>query len=92
MSKERMVPIMFLVIVLVGVLTLPQGFAAFKPNVKTKYGNKQIPLPSFLHTYAIRLRLEQQHSTKTTYAQQSGSGLPIQAGSLPSNHILERGA
>ncbi|HXZ90912.1 MAG TPA: hypothetical protein VEG61_07605 [Candidatus Dormibacteraeota bacterium] len=83
MRKERIVPMMLLVIVLVGVLTLPQGFAS-----KNYYGNKQTPLASFLHYYAARL----QHPTQTkTYAQQSGNGLPVQASGLPSNHLLERG-
>jgi len=76
---------MFLVIALVGVLTLPQGFA--KGNQGTG-GNRQTPLPSFLHYYAMRL----QHPTQTkTYAQQSGSGLPLQASDLPNSHLLERG-
>ena len=86
MRKERTLPMMFLVIVLVGVLTSPQGFA--KGNQGTG-GNRQTPLPSFLHYYAMRL--EQQHSTKTTYAQQSGNGLPLQASDLPNSHLLERG-
>jgi len=89
MRRARIIPMMFLVIILVGVLTLPQGFAAFKPNVKTKYGNKQTPLQPFLHYYALRL----QHATQTrTYAQQSTSGLPPQGTGLPSNHLLEREA
>ena len=84
MRKERIVPMMFLVIVLVGVLTLPQGFAAFK---KVGIGgNRQTPLSSTLKTIAIA------HSIKrTTSTQQSGSGLPIQGSGLPSNRILERG-
>ena len=78
---------MFLVIVLVGVLTLPQGFAT---NNRGTGGNRQTPLTVFLHAYALRLQLERSHPTRT-YAQQSGIGLPIQASGLASNHLLERG-
>jgi len=79
MRKERIIPMMFLVIALVGVLTLPQGFAKLTSNHGTG-GNRQTPLPSFLHYYAMRL----QHPTQTkTYAQQSGNGLPLQASDLP---------
>jgi hypothetical protein len=84
MRKERIVPMMFLVIVLVGVLTLPQGFATF-PKVGIG-GNRQTPLASTLKTIAIA------HSIKrTTSTQQSGNGLPIQGNGLPSNRLLERG-
>ena len=85
MRKDRMVPMMLLVIVLVGVLTLPQGFAKVTKNY---YGNKQTPLPSWTHAYTMRLK----HSYQTkTYAPESGNGLPIQGSGLPSNHLLERG-
>ena len=82
-----MIPMMFLVIVLVGVLTLPQGFAT---NNRGTGGNRQTPLQVFLHYYALRLQLERSHPTKA-YAQQSGNGLPPQGTGLPSNHLLERG-
>jgi len=87
MRKERIIPMMFLVIALVGVLTLPQGFA--KGNQGTG-GNRQTPLAIFLHAYAMRLQLDRSHPTKT-YAQQSGNGLPPQGTGLPNNHLLERG-
>jgi len=77
---------MFLVIVLVGVLTLPQGFA----NNRGTGGNRQTPLAIFLHAYAMRIQLERSHPTKT-YAQQSDSGLPPQVIGLPNSHLLERG-
>ena len=87
MRKERIVPMMFLVIVLVGVLTLPQGFASVpKFNKVGIGGNRQTPLASTLKTIAIA------HSIKrTTSTQQSGNGLPIQGNGLPSNRLLERG-
>jgi len=88
MRKEKMFPMMFLVIVLVGVLTLPQGFASVpKVNKVGIGGNRQTPLPSTLHSIAMALK---QSKTKT-YAQQSGNGLPIQGSGLPSNRLLERG-
>ena len=86
MRKAKIIPMMFLVIVLVGVLTLPQGFA----NNRGTGGNRQTPLTVFLHAYAMRIQLERSHPTKT-YAQQSGNGLPPQGFGLANNHLLERG-
>jgi hypothetical protein len=73
MRKERMVAMMFLVVVLAGVLALPQGFA--KTKVMTKnFGNRPQLVPAPVKTPA--------KSPITTH--QSGSGLLVSNG-LQSN-------
>jgi len=76
MRKERMVATMFLIVVLAGVLALPQGFA--KTKVRTKnFGNRPQLVPAPIKTPA--------NSPITTH--QSGNGLLVLSSGLPSNHL-----
>jgi len=69
MRKEKLVPMILLIMVLVAVVTLPQGFA------KTKnFGNRPTPAPH---------PVPQQSPPITT--KQSGNGLLILSNSIPSN-------
>jgi hypothetical protein len=69
MRKERMVPMILLIIVLVAIVTLPQGFARTK-----NFGNRPTPVPHLVH---------QQSAPITT--KQSGNSLLVLGNSLPSN-------
>lgn len=77
MRKERMLTMIFLVMFLVTVLTLPQGFA--KTKITKSFGNRPSP-PLPVH-----------HQSSPITNHQSGSGLLVLSNSLPSNHqdVLE---
>jgi hypothetical protein len=73
-----MFPMIFLIMVLVAVLALPQGFAATKAITKN-FGNRPTPIVRPVH----------QQSPTTPH--QSGNGLLVLSNSLPSNYqdVLE---
>jgi hypothetical protein len=85
MRKKRMVPTIFLAVLLVAAITLPQGFATTIPPHKTKnYGNHNQYAP-----HSIIVQPAPNSTTPKAPAQQSGNVLVMHGVELLGNQVLE---